>query len=105
MEGKIICYNIKSSNLQRKDIDKFLRELVGHNDKSHGGRYTYRKKGLLDDIPNIKPIRSVIVVSNENFPEIENILKKYAINAYIRDILLKEGDLKILCKDEKQNKT
>ncbi|ODS36165.1 hypothetical protein BEH94_08465 [Candidatus Altiarchaeales archaeon WOR_SM1_SCG] len=100
MDGKIICYNLKSSNLKRKDIDKFLRELVGHNDKSHGGRYTYRKKGLLDDIPNIKPIRSVIVVSNENFPEIENILKKYAINAYIRDILLKEGDLKILCKDE-----
>ena len=100
MEGKIICYNIKSSNLQRKDIDKFLRELVGHNDKSHRGRYTYRKRGLLDDIANIKPVRSVIVVSNKNFPRIENILKKYAINAYIRDILLKEEDLKILCKDE-----
>jgi hypothetical protein len=100
MEGKIICYDIKSSNLQRKDIDKFLRELIGHNDKSHRGRYAYRKKGLLEDIPNIKPARSVIIVSNKNFREIENILKKYTINAYIRDILLKEEDLKILREGE-----
>lgn len=100
MEGKIICYDIKTSNLHRKDIDKFLRELVGHNDKSHRGKYTYRKKGLLDDIPNIKPVRSVIIVSKKNFPEIEKVLKKYTINAYIRNILLTDEDLKILREDE-----
>ena len=65
MKGKIICYNMKSSNLSRRDIDSFLRELVGHNDKSYYGRYSYRKRGLLDDIPHIKPVRCVIVVSSQ----------------------------------------
>ena len=96
MKGKIICYNIKSSNLSRKDIDRFLRELAGHNDKSNYGRYSYRKRGLLDDILHIKPVRCVIVVSSKESKPIISLLKKYSIDVYIRDIILTKSDVKIL---------
>ena len=99
MKGKIICYNMKSSNLSRRDIDKFLRELIGHNDKSHHGRYAYRKCGILDEISHIKPARSVIVVSKKDSPQVINLIKKYAVDAYIRDIVLTKSDLKILEED------
>ena len=99
MKGKIICYDLKSSNLSRRDIDRFLREFAGHNDKSHHGRYTYRKRGILDDVPHIKPVRCVIVVSNEESPQIISVLKKHKINTYIRDVALTGSDLKILKKD------
>lgn len=106
MKGKIICYNMKSSNLSRRDVDKFLRELIGHNDKSHHGRYSYRKQGILDEIPHIKPVRSVIVVPKKESPQVIDLLKKYAIDTYIRDIILTKCDLKTLDKkDGKQDKT
>ena len=102
MKGKIICYNMKSCNLSRRDTDKFLRELIGHNDKSHHGRYTYHKRGLLDEIPHIKPARCVIVVSRKQSSQVINLLKKYAVDAYMRDIILTKSDLKILGNDEHQ---
>lgn len=98
MEGKIICYNLKTSGLSRSDLDRFLRELAGHNDKSNYGRYNYRKRGILDDIPHIKPVRCVIVVSSKESTPIIFLLKKYTIDAYIRDITLTKSDLKILRK-------
>ncbi len=91
--GKIICYNIKASNISRSDTDRFLRELAGHNDKSNYGKYTYRKRGILDEMPHIKLVRSVIVVSSNKSTPIINLIKKYGINAYIRDILLTEDDI------------
>lgn len=93
MEGKIICYNFKSSNMSRNDMDQFLRELAGHNDKSNYGKYTYRKRGLLDDIPHIKPVRSVIVVSSNESTSIIKLLRRYKIDAYIRDIILTKEDV------------
>jgi len=96
--GKLICYNIKASNISRSDTDRFLRELAGHNDKSNHGKYTYRKRGILDEIPHIKLVRSVIVVSSNKSTQIINLIKKYGINAYIRDILLTEDDINKLKK-------
>jgi len=93
MKGKIICYNIKSSNILRSDMDRFLREFAGHDDKSNYGKYSYRKRGLLDNIPHIKPVRSVIIVSSNESAPIIDLLRSYKINTYIRDIILTKEDV------------
>lgn len=93
MKGKIICYNFKASNLSRGDMDQFLREIAGHNDKSNYGKYSYRKRGLLDDLPHIKPVRSVIVVSRNESISLINLIRRYKIDAYIRDIILTKEDI------------
>ncbi len=100
MKGKIICYNLKSSNLSQSEIIRFLQEFAGYDNKSNYGKYAYHRQGVLDRILYIKPVRSVIVVSNEESQQIINALKKHKINTYIRNITLTDSDLKILKKDE-----
>lgn len=95
-KGKIICYNLKPANLTRKEIDKFQEELNGRDNRSNYGKYTYRREGLLDRIPNIKPVRSVIVVLPEFSEEILELLENYRAEIFARDIILEEQDIKEL---------
>ena len=41
------------------------------------GKYVYERKGLLDKISNIRPVRSVIIVSNEDAAKVITLLEKY----------------------------
>lgn len=93
MNGKIICYNIKSSSISRRDTNRFLQELAGQDNKSNYGKYSYHRRGLLDDIPHIKPVRSVIIVSSNEIAAIIDLFKRYKINTYIRDIILTKEDI------------
>ena len=94
--GKIICYNLKPANLKRREIDMFQKELNGRRDKSNYGKYTYYRKGILDRVPHIKPVRSVIVVSIGSGDEILALLKRYRVEIFARDIVLKKEDVKKL---------
>ena len=54
----------------RKDVKstartKFFRELYGCVDKSNYKKYTYIRKGILDDILHIQLSRAAIIVRNE----------------------------------------
>jgi len=86
MEGKIICYNLKSSNLSQGDIIHFLQEFAGYDNKSNYGKYTYHRPGILDKILHIKPVRSVIIVSASKSPQIIYLMEKYKIN--IRGLII-----------------
>lgn len=95
-KGKIICYNLKSANLTRREVDQFQKELNGRMDKSNYGKYTYYRAGLLDRIPHIKPVRSVLVVSLGTSGQVLDFLEKYRAEIFARDILLEKQDLKKL---------
>ena len=95
-KGKIICYNLKPANLTRKEIDKFQEELSGRDNRSNYGKYTYRREGLLDRIPHIKPIRAVLVVPPEFSGDVLSLLRKYRAEIFARDILLEKQDVKKL---------
>jgi len=49
---------------------RFFGKLYGCTDKSYYGKYTYKKKGVLDDIPHRVLIRAVIMVREENVKEL-----------------------------------
>ena len=60
-------------------------------DKSNYKKYTYIRKGILDDIPCIQLSRAVIIVRNEDKEKILKFLQHDALVG-IRKIVLQKSD-------------
>jgi len=97
MEAKLICYTLGKISASART--QFKRELTGYVDHSNKGKYNYKRGGLLDQFPNIKPIRSVIIVKPEDEKKVVKFLKKFDSEYYVYDVILKNKDLKRLVKD------
>ncbi len=74
----------------------FTRRLCGQNTRTHHGRYTYHKRGLLEEIPHIRLIRGVIIARRQDAPRVEAFLKEYGAKYHVRTIELEPSDQKKL---------
>jgi len=99
MLGKIIVFKF-SKKTNQKSLNQFCKKFYGQETSSHGGKYHYRRKGLLDNIPFIKLIGGVIIVSNENSDKLIQFLKDYDAEFFVRDVSLLPEDEDILSKTE-----
>ena len=88
MNAKLICYTLKQKS--HKERSKLKRELFGYTDKSNKGEYIYERMGLLQKIPNLKPIRSVIITKTEDSQKLIKVLKNFRAKIYIFDVILKK---------------
>lgn len=90
MKGKIITYSIAHKPAQLRS--KLNRELNGYMDVSHGGKYKYKRLGLLDSIVHKKPAKNTIVATNEPAKMIIDMLEEYGakVNTINISIDLKE---------------
>jgi len=95
-KGRIVCYNLKPANLTAAEKVHFQMELSGHRNRSNYAKYTYYREGLLDRIPHIKPVRSVIVVPPELSEDLLSLLMKYRAEIFARDIILEKQDIERL---------
>ena len=80
----------------RKEIEstartRFFRKLYGCKDKSNYGKYTYERKGVLDEIPHIKLARAVIIVRNEDKEKLLEFLKG-KVDVSMRKVTLEKED-------------
>ncbi len=91
--GKIFVFHFPKKTNQ-KSLNQFCKKFYGQDTSSHGGKYRYRRKGLLDAIPHIKLIGGVLIVSTENADKIIQFLKDYGAELFVRDgILLPEDEI------------
>ncbi len=97
--GKILVFHFPKKTNQ-KSLNKFCKKFYGQNTSSHGGKYRYRRKGLLDTIPHIKLIGGVLIVSTENADKIIQFLKEYGAELFVRDVILLPEDEIILGRSE-----
>ncbi len=74
MQAKVIFYSQKK--IRPKERTKFKKELAGHNDSSHGGRYKYKIKGLLDKIQHIRPANAALILKKEDYKRATSLMKK-----------------------------
>ena len=73
-EISIICLDLKRCNsAQRTAIQRGLK---GYIDYSNKGSHTYKRKGILDEIPHLKLNKGVICVEPNNKRKITSILRK-----------------------------
>lgn len=79
----LICY--KFERIRPEDRVKFTREMFGSDVQSHRGKYKYKTRGALQDYE--KPVRSVVIVPEEERIKAKNILNKYHAEVFIYKIL------------------
>ncbi len=75
---------------------ELVKRLVGQRTSSHGGRYVYRRKGLLGEIPRVRLIRGVIIVRMEDAGRVERFLAASGADAYPLAVGLTPEDRRIL---------
>jgi len=84
MEAKLICYDLsKLSQINKVEVK---RALFGYTEYSNNAKYTYKREGILEQIPSIKPIKAVIIVKNGDEKSILKSLKKYKAKYYIYNV-------------------
>lgn len=76
MKAKIVTYSVKHLSIPKQN--QLRKSLNGHTDRSHGGKYQYRRKGLLDQINHIKPNRSTVIAPTKEANQIIKLLKQYS---------------------------
>ena len=97
MDGKLITF-IVHTNGNRTKSSMFAKKFYGQETSSNNGRYKYRRKGFLDNIPHIKLIRGVVIVSKKDANKVINFLNGYNTDIHIRNVELTSEDIKNLQK-------
>ncbi len=64
MEGIRIAFLL--AKCDRDKASELVKRLVGQATSGHGGKYAYRRKGFLDEIPHRRPIRGVVIARTED---------------------------------------
>lgn len=98
--GKIVAYRVMR-NVGHKKTNEFVRKLYGRETTTHEGKYHYRTRGLLDEIPHRKLIRGVLIIRPEDEDRLVQFLEQYDAEYYTRDIILTHEDQEAL---QPQNK-
>lgn len=91
MKCKLICYTLGKADSTKRSL--FKRELNGYKDVSNNGKYKYEREGLLQKIRHKSPIRSVIIVGEQDKNKITGLLSKYNAKYHIFSININPKEL------------
>lgn len=95
MIGSMLVFRLKPPQ-DPNVASELVKKLYGQETSSHGGKYRYRRKGLMDDIPARRLIRGVIIVRKEDEARIVEFLKEFNMEVFVRDIILTDDDKEAL---------
>jgi hypothetical protein len=82
--------------LKKVDVSKFCQRFYGQNTSSHGGKYRYHRRGILDDIPYRKLIRGVIILDPKDLEIVLTFLRRCGAEVHVRSIKLTAEDRQLL---------
>ena len=95
MMGTIIAFILPTGN-DKITSSAFTKALYGQKTSTHHGKYVYRKRGILDDIPYRKLIRGVFVIQDKDKKRIIDFLERFSAEYYVRVVELTEEDCEIM---------
>ena len=95
MRGILIAYRLRTPH-DPNVASALVKRLYGQNTSSQGGKYRYRRKGLLDEIPSVRLIRGVIIVEKRYMKKILELLEQFDAEVHVREVVLIRKDLKEL---------
>ncbi len=94
MEGTLIAFRLATYDKDR--ASELVKRLYGQRTSSHGGKYVYRRKGLLDEIPHVRLIRGVIIVRTEDAGRVSDFLTLCDAEVHTRAVKLSREDRYLL---------
>ena len=92
MDAKLICYTLGKISPTKRST--FKRELNGYIDISNNSKYKYQRKGLLQEISHLTPIRSVIIIQNKDKNTLTRLLDKYKAKYHVFNVTIQPNQLK-----------
>lgn len=95
MNGILIAYRLRTPH-DPNVASALVKKLYGQNTSCQSGKYRYRRKGLLDEIPSNKLIRGVIIVRKKDKKKILELLDEFEAEVHVREVVLINKDLKAL---------
>jgi len=95
MRGILIAFTLPTGN-DKITSSAFTKALYGQKTSTHHGKYVYRKRGILDDIPYRKLIRGVFVIQDKDKKWIIDFLERFSAEYYVRVVELTEEDCEIM---------
>lgn len=81
------------------EVGKFVKKLYGQATSSWGGKYRYRRPGLLDRVPHRRLLRGVVIVQQRDQAEVLEFLEEWGATVEVREIRPTSEDLKVLRQD------
>ena len=90
MDGVLIAFRLVKYDKNR--ASELVKRLYGQATSSHGGRYRYRRRGLLDDVPHRKLIRGVLILRAEDADRVAEWLRGMGAEVHVRRVELTEED-------------
>ena len=82
--------------MKNSDLGKFVKRFYGQETSAQKGKYRYRRKGLLDQIPHRKLLRGVIIIRESDLGTVMKLLIEWNAVVDQRIIEPTEKDLKML---------
>ena len=62
------------------------RELYGYKDISNNGKYTYKRKGILETVKHKKVLGSMLILKQKDVAKFIKIFRKHNVKYYIFDV-------------------
>lgn len=90
--GKLVVVASIYRKVGQGSTDSFVKKFYGQETTSHGGRYRYHRKGLLDDVPHVRLGRGVLIIKPEDLERVAGFLEEWKANYSVRDIILSQND-------------
>lgn len=95
MDVIILVFHLPSG-MKNSDLGKFVKRFYGQETSTQSGKYRYRRKGLLDQIPHRKLLRGVIIIRKSDLENVMKLLIQWKAVVDQRIIEPTEEDLKML---------
>jgi hypothetical protein len=95
MEVYILVFHLPRK-MNNSDLGKFVKRFYGQETSTQSGKYRYRRKGLLDNIPHRKLLRGVIIIRKSDLENVMKLLIEWNAVVDQRIIEPTEEDLKML---------
>ncbi len=76
--------------------NRFSQRFYGQDVSTWGGKYEYRRRGLLDELPHRKLRRGVVILRERDLGSVQEFLTQWDINRETRAIIPTEDDVRAL---------
>ena len=95
MKETLIAFTVPTGK-DRTRASAFAKAFYGQETSSHHGKYTYHRRGLLDNIPYNKLIRGVIIIKTEDVGRVLEFLERHSAECHVRVVELTERDREVM---------
>ena len=95
MEVHVVIFHLPPG-LPNRELGKFVKKFYGQETSSWGGKYAYRRRGLLDGIPHRKLLRGVVILRQRDLEQVLGFLEEWKAEVEVRRVWPTREDLVLL---------